>query len=70
MLNFQNATPLTIFIQSEPDFIINKIVMQEYKVLNVPKIQKVLWHFEIFVNTGPYGAGNFTYYYQYIFHPI
>ena len=26
---------------------------------NLPKILKFLWHFEILVNTGPYGVGHF-----------
>ncbi len=41
---------------------INKVVMGEYKVLDILAIcqnLKILWHFEIFVNIGPYGAGNF-----------
>ncbi len=36
--------------------------MGEYKVMDILAIcQKLknLWHFQIFVNTGPYGAGNF-----------
>ncbi len=36
--------------------------MGRYKVINILGIcqkLKILWHFEIFVNTGPHGAGNF-----------
>ncbi len=31
--NFQNTTPLTVFIRPEPNFMINKVVMGEYKVI-------------------------------------
>ena len=26
---------------------------------DLPKIKNLIWHYKIFVNTGPYGAGNF-----------
>ncbi len=41
---------------------INKAVMGEYTVMDIVAIYeklKILWHFDFFVNTGPYGAGNF-----------
>ncbi len=48
---------------SEPNFMINEALI-EYKVIkffgDLPKI-KNLWHFEIFVNTGPYGPYNYHY---------
>ncbi len=31
---FQNATPHTIFVQSETNVMINKVAMLEYKVIN------------------------------------
>ncbi len=34
-LEIQNATPPTLFIRSEPNFLISKAVMREYKVINV-----------------------------------
>ncbi len=36
---------------------------------DLPKL-KVLWYFEIFVNTGPYGAGSFDCYSSYSFQQI
>ncbi len=47
-----NPTP-PVFIKSDPNFKINKIVMGEYIWLWI--FWQILWHFEIFVNTGPYG---------------
>ena len=34
------------------------VYMYYYFFGSLPKIKK-LWHFEIFLNTGPYAAGNF-----------
>ncbi len=58
-----NHYPLPVFIPSEPTFMINKVVMREYKVINVlvicPKLKilnfMAVWNF---VNTGANGAGN------------
>ena len=33
--NFQNASPIVFFIESEPNFMIKKAVIKEYKVLDV-----------------------------------
>ncbi len=37
------------------------LVMGQYRLLLLGICQKlrILWHFEIFANTGPYGAGDF-----------
>ncbi len=46
---FQNATPPTVFIRSEPNLIINKAVIREcknYVKLNI-KDCKILWQFKI-----------------------
>ncbi len=48
---FQNATS-TVFIRFEPNFMINRAVIREYKVINVLVIWqklKILWHFEILI---------------------
>ena len=45
----QNATPPPVFIRSEPNFMINKVVMGNknlWYVLAMTKF-KILWHFEI-----------------------
>ncbi len=49
-LLLQNGTPPPGFNRSVPNFTINKVVMGEYKVMDI---------LPIFVNTGSYGAGNF-----------
>ena len=44
-----NASPPTVLICSEPNFMINKLVIKEYKVTNVLAIRKKkkkMWHFE------------------------
>ena len=43
------------FIRSEPNFMINNVVIGEYTIMDILAICqkfKKLWHFEIFVNTG------------------
>ncbi len=32
---FENATPTTGFIPSEPNFMINEVIIKEYKVFNI-----------------------------------
>ncbi len=57
-LNF-NTSP-TIFIRFQQNFMINMIVMGEYRLLLILAIcqkLKILW--QIFLNTEPYEAGNF-----------
>ncbi len=59
---FQNATPSALLIRSKPNFMINKAVITEYKVINPLAICQnlnILCHFEIFVNKEPCRAGNF-----------
>ena len=49
-LEFRNTTPPTVFIQSEPNFVINKAIIWEYKFVNFLAIclkLTILWHFEI-----------------------
>ncbi len=55
-LEISNAPPPTGFIQSEPNFMINKAVIRAYKVMDILAIcqflaiyhkLKSLWHFEI-----------------------
>ncbi len=59
-----------VFSSFLPNFMINMVVMEEYSLLYVAIWQKLklLWHFEFFVNTGPYGAGDLLL--SYIFHLI
>ncbi len=41
---------------------IHKVVAEEYKGINILDIcqkLKILWHFDIFFNTGPYESVNF-----------
>ena len=48
--NFKNATSPIVFIRSELNFMINKAVIREYKVIHVLAIcqeLKKLWHFEV-----------------------
>ncbi len=60
--DFRNTTPLTVFIRFQPNFIQSIIIRDKDRLLlflaTCQKLQK-LWHFEICVNTGPYGPGNF-----------
>ena len=56
--DFQKPTAPTIFVRFQPYFMINMLKMKEYQLLLFGQI--ALWHFEIFVNTVQYGAGNFT----------
>ena len=58
-LNFKMLFSPTISIQFQPlsSFMTNMIVMGEYSYyffLAICKILKILWHFEIFLNIGPY----------------
>ncbi len=56
---FQNATS-PVFSRSEPNFMINKVAMGEYKVTHFWRsVKKFYGTFEIFVNTRPQGAGGF-----------
>ena len=52
----------SIFQPIHPNFIQGILIMREYSLLlfwrSAKKLKKV-WHFEIFLNTGPYAAGNF-----------
>ena len=62
---FQNTTSPTVSLRFQPNFMINMIVIGEYRLLlfffflAICQKLKIVWYFEIFVNTGPYGAGNF-----------
>ncbi len=51
-----------ILIRFQRNFMTNIIVMGEYRLLLslvICQKLKMFWHFEFFVNTGPYGTGNF-----------
>ncbi len=38
----------------------NQEIIQTITFLAICQRLKILWHFETFINTGTYGAGNFT----------
>ncbi len=41
-----------------PNFIHGILIMGQYRLFHCQTFKK-LWHFKIFLNTGPYAAGNF-----------
>ncbi len=52
----------SVFIEFQPNFMENMVIRGENRLLRFLMIRqnlKMLWHFALFVNTGPYGAGNF-----------
>ncbi len=52
------------------NFIINMLVMGEYRLLRFGDMAKILWLFQMFVNAGPDGVGNFKTLLSYFFHPL
>ncbi len=42
---FQNATPPTVLVQSEPSFVLNKAVKGEYKVMDILATLANIKHF-------------------------
>ena len=57
--DFRNTTPSTVFIRFQPNLIQSIIIGLAVSFLAIYQKLKILWHFEIFLNAGAYGAGNF-----------
>ncbi len=60
--HFKNATSPTVSIRFQPNFMTNMIVMGgmwAITFLSICQKLKLLWHFEIFVSTGPFWGWKF-----------